>query len=353
MSEVVGVSFRRAGKTHLYLCGDIEVAVGDAVIAETKRGLEVGRVVKGRHHVSEDELDGPPRKLKRVATKGDLDKQEANRQRAVEALEICAGKIKQHDLPMRLIDAEYTFDRSRITFYFTSETRVDFRQLLRDLYAAFKTRIQLLQIGVRDEAKMLGGIGPCGRQLCCCSFLRSFDPVAIKMAKTQGLSLNPSKISGVCGRLMCCLRYESDWYAEVRETLPRVGGYVRTPHGTGKVTDVNVLKRTLMVRIEGATRVEVPANEAAEATEQEAGQPPARERAASEAVTEPGDQRGRAARKPARAAASKEQTTQTAADSSRPRRRDRRRSRRSRRRGPRTEFRDKRSRGGGGKPKTS
>jgi cell fate regulator YaaT (PSP1 superfamily) len=398
MPEVVGVTFRDAGKLRVFLCGDLDVAVGDVVVAETKRGIELGRVSKGRHWVNDKHGEGAPRKILRLATERDLEKHTANAQQALEALQICARKIEEHGLPMRLIDAEYTLDRSRITFYFTAETRVDFRRLLRDLYACFKTRIQLLQVGVRDEAKILGGIGPCGRPLCCCSFLRSFDPVAIKMAKTQGLSLNPSKISGVCGRLMCCLRYENEWYDAARATLPRVGCYVRVEQGTGKVTDVNVLKRTVTVQVEGSAPTEVaastvtvvappgappraqeqPAPEAAiqargPSAPQEAPSPPQPPAAREErAAPSHPDRRGwrRYGRAPARQSgtvgrpgeaarthsappAPPQGARQTGSDAaSRPRSRRRGRPRRSRGRGPRTEFRAKRKDGDDGRPKT-
>ncbi|MGD8237623.1 MAG: stage 0 sporulation family protein [Armatimonadota bacterium] len=391
MPDVIGVSFRRAGKLQLLLCGDIEVDVGDLVVGETKRGAELGRVAKGRHQTSDKQGDGGLRKVLRVATERDSEKHKANEQRAVEALETCARKIEEHGLPMRLIDAEYTLDRSRITFYFTAETRVDFRKLLRDLYASFKTRIQLLQVGVRDEAKMIGGIGPCGRQLCCCTFLRGFDPVAIKMAKTQGLSLNPSKISGVCGRLMCCLRYENEWYGAVRATLPRVGCFVECEQCTGKVTGVNVLKRTVTVRVEGSGPVEAPASEVTVVAPRGAAPPPAQKEqpsrapaaeakpAGGDAATSPparraparrerGQRRRRQAsgsrRGPARPQHEEgKQRRDRAQDAKQPARpagetgsqaprRRRRRPRRGRRRGPRTEFRSKKK-GGNRPPKAS
>ncbi|MFQ5808288.1 MAG: stage 0 sporulation family protein [Armatimonadota bacterium] len=386
MPDVIGVSFRPAGKLQLLLCGDIEANVGDTVVGETKRGIELGRVAKGRHQISDKGGDGGVRKVLRVATERDLDKHKANEQRAVDALETCARKIEEHGLPMRLIDAEYTLDRSRITFYFTAETRVDFRKLLRDLYASFKTRIQLLQVGVRDEAKMLGGIGPCGRQLCCCSFLRGFDPVAIKMAKTQGLSLNPSKISGVCGRLMCCLRYENEWYDDARATLPRVGCFVECEQCAGKVTDVNVLKRTVTVRVEGSAPVEAPASDVTVVAPPGATPPPAKKPEASGApvadakpVVRDGATSRPARRAPARRESGRRRRRRgsgsqrepsrprpnggkpragDARDARKPTRsageaggqdqgrgRRRRRPRRGRRRGPRTEFRSKKKDG--------
>jgi cell fate regulator YaaT (PSP1 superfamily) len=261
MPEVVGVSFRRAGKIYHFHPGSLPVRQGDYVLAETKRGLEVGRVILGRHSIEPSALDGPLRRVRRivdseeVAAQGDRTKEEE------EALRICAEKVAEHKLPMRLVGAEYTFDGQHLVFYFTSLSRVDFRQLLRELYGIFNKRIQLLQIGVRDEAKMLGGLGPCGRSLCCATFLREFDAVAIRMAKAQGLSLNPTKISGVCGRLMCCLKYEYEHYADTRSRLPRVGSMVEHARGAGKVVDVNCLKHTVLVQGEDDVVVEVPGTE--------------------------------------------------------------------------------------------
>lgn len=212
MVNVIGVRFKYAGKIYYFDPGDLELPVNTPVIVETIRGLELGTVVIGLRQVPEVEVVLPLKKVMRIATKSDLQKMEANQAKTAEAKEICLQKIAAHDLPMKLVDVEYTFDGSKIIFYFTAEGRVDFRELVKDLAAVFRTRIELRQIGVRDEAKMLGGLGSCGRELCCASFLGDFEPVSIRMAKDQNLSLNPTKISGICGRLMCCLKYENDCY---------------------------------------------------------------------------------------------------------------------------------------------
>lgn len=209
---VVGVRFRKAGKIYFFKPGQLQLQKGDEVIVETVRGIEYGRVVIGPRWVPVEETVAPLREVIRKATPEDRIRVEQNRRDAEEAFAICQQKIAEHGLPMKLIDAEYTFDRGKILFYFTAEGRVDFRELVKDLAAVFKTRIELRQIGVRDEAKLVGGIGPCGRELCCCTFLCEFEPVSIKMAKWQNLSLNPTKISGLCGRLMCCLKFEEDSY---------------------------------------------------------------------------------------------------------------------------------------------
>lgn len=212
MAWVVGVRFKPAGKIYYFECGELELEEYDLVIVETVRGIECGLVVMGKRDVPEKDLVLPLKKVIRKASDEDKANYELNKQKEKDAMEICKQKINAHKLPMRLIDAEYTFDMGKIIFYFTAEGRVDFRELVKDLAAIFKTRIELRQIGVRDEAKMLGGIGTCGRELCCSSFLGDFEPVSIKMAKEQNLSLNPAKISGICGRLMCCLKYESQLY---------------------------------------------------------------------------------------------------------------------------------------------
>ena len=210
MPEVVGVRFKPAGKIYYFDAEDIDPKVGDAVIVETARGIEYGEVVVGRRCVAEENLVLPLKKVIRIATPEDRITLLENQNKEKEAFVICQNKIDEHQLPMNLVDVEYTFDGGKIVFYFTAEGRVDFRELVRDLAAIFRTRIELRQIGVRDEAKMLGGIGSCGRVLCCCTFLGDFEPVSIRMAKDQNLSLNPTKISGICGRLMCCLKYECD-----------------------------------------------------------------------------------------------------------------------------------------------
>lgn len=221
MSEksVVGVRFRRAGKIYYFNPGETQPKPGDTVIVETVRGVEAADVVVGSRLVPETSISQPLRPVLRRASAQDLEHLEENREKEKEALRTCGAKVAEHKLEMRLVGADYTFDRGKLIFYFTSEGRVDFRQLVRDLSATFKTRIELRQIGVRDQAKMLGGLGSCGRQLCCCTFLAEFQPVSIKMAKKQDLSLNPAKISGLCGRLMCCLRYESEQYAEAKAAL--------------------------------------------------------------------------------------------------------------------------------------
>lgn len=212
MAMVVGVRFKSAGKIYYFDCADLELQLGDAVIVETVRGVEYGEVAINNRDVSEDQLVLPLKKVSRKANEEDKKIYRQNKEKEAQALEICREKVRTHNLPMRLIDVEYTFDMGKIIFYFTAESRVDFRELVKDLASIFKTRIELRQIGVRDEAKMLGGIGTCGRILCCNNFLGEFAPVSIKMAKEQRLSLNPTKISGICGRLMCCLKYESEMY---------------------------------------------------------------------------------------------------------------------------------------------
>ncbi|MEW6033097.1 MAG: stage 0 sporulation family protein [Bacillota bacterium] len=233
MSEkrVVGVRFRRAGKVYYFDPGDTEPAVGDTVIVETVRGTEAGEVVVPARVMPEASLSQPLRSVVRKATPDDQARIEENRRKEKEAIETCAAKIKEHGLDMHLVGAEYTFDRGKLIFYFTADGRVDFRQLVRDLSSTFKTRIELRQIGVRDEAKMIGGLGSCGRQLCCATFLSEFQPVSIRMAKRQDLSLNPTKISGLCGRLMCCLRYECDFYPETRKAAG--AGESPRPDGEG------------------------------------------------------------------------------------------------------------------------
>ncbi|KPC77506.1 PSP1 domain-containing protein [Laceyella sacchari] len=249
MLRVIGVRFRQAGKIYYFDPVDHKVEQGDSVIVETVRGIEYGSVVMGIRHVREDEVVLPLKKVLRIATVGDTEQMEENRRAAKAALKVCQEKINQHELEMKLVDAEYTFDRNKIIFYFTADGRVDFRELVRDLAAVFRTRIELRQIGVRDEAKMLGGIGPCGRVLCCSSFLGDFEPVSIKMAKDQNLSLNPTKISGLCGRLMCCLKYENDIYEEAKQLLPDIGERISTPDGEGRVVALNLLERRVQVEL--------------------------------------------------------------------------------------------------------
>jgi cell fate regulator YaaT (PSP1 superfamily) len=241
----------RSGRVYYFDPKGFPIRCGDAVIAQTSRGQEFGRVVAGRQEVSHEAIGGPLKPIVRLATRDDLDRDESNRQREREAVGYCYQAILRHELPMKLVAAEYTFDRSRLTFHFSAEGRVDFRELVRELASVFRTRIEMHQIGVRDEAKLLGGYGTCGRELCCARFLRAFDPVAIRMAKDQGLSLNPTKISGACGRLMCCLRYEHETYVESLRRFPKEGSWVKTPRGCGQVCGCNVLSGCLTVRLPG------------------------------------------------------------------------------------------------------
>lgn len=251
MVAVVGIRFKKAGKVYYFAPGEINIAVGDYAIVETARGVEFGEVVIGPREVAEDEIVQPLKNVIRKAAPEDIDLAMANREKQKEAFSICLEKISQHQLPMKLIDVEYTFDNNKIIFYFTADGRVDFRELVKDLAAIFKTRIELRQIGVRDEAKMVGGLGSCGRVLCCHSFLGDFEPVSIRMAKDQNLSLNPTKISGICGRLMCCLKYENHIYEEGKDKMPCCGQCVCTPKGAGKVIDTNFLRETVTVELPG------------------------------------------------------------------------------------------------------
>lgn len=251
MAKVVGVRFRNVGKIYYFDPKEYEIRLYDHVIVETARGMEYGKVVMPPKEVPDEEVVHPLKEVLRMATKEDDEREKANRQREREAYKVCQQKIREHNLDMKLIDAEYTFDNNKVLFYFTADGRIDFRQLVKDLAAIFKTRIELRQIGVRDETKILGGIGICGRCLCCHTYLSEFAPVSIKMAKEQSLSLNQTKISGVCGRLMCCLKNEQDTYEELNKRLPGIGDSVTTPDGmTGTVHSVNVLRQTVRVVIE-------------------------------------------------------------------------------------------------------
>ena len=250
MAEIIGVRFKDAGKVYYFDPGTVKVKQDQAVIVETARGLECGMVSIVNKQVSEEEIVKPLKKMVRVATSEDLLQMEANRKKEMEATEVCQKKIIEHNLDMKLVDVEYAFDNSKILFYFTADGRVDFRDLVKDLAGVFRTRIELRQIGVRDEAKMLGGLGICGRVFCCTSFLGDFQPVSIKMAKEQGLSLNPTKISGSCGRLMCCLKYEQEAYEDLIRHTPRVNSLVETADGRGMVVDVSLLSGMLKVRLE-------------------------------------------------------------------------------------------------------
>ena len=251
MTKVIGVRFRNVGKIYYFSPQDLEIKAGEHVIVETARGVEYGSVVLPPREVSDEKVVQPLKEVIRIATPQDDKKEEANRKREKEAFQICLKKIREHNLEMKLIDVEYTFDNNKILFYFTADGRIDFRELVKDLAAIFKTRIELRQIGVRDETKILGGIGICGRPLCCHTYLSEFVPVSIKMAKEQNLSLNPTKISGVCGRLMCCLKNEQETYEELNRRLPGIGDTVTTPDGIqGNVQSVNVLRQLVKVVVE-------------------------------------------------------------------------------------------------------
>ena len=246
--KVVGVRFRKAGKVYFFDPLQIDIKQGDNVIVETARGVEFGKVVMGVRDVPEEKVTLPLKPVLRMATEEDAKVQEANALKEREAFKVCLEKIRKHNLEMKLIDSEYTFDNNKLLFYFTADGRVDFRELVKDLASVFKTRIELRQIGVRDETKILGGIGVCGRALCCHTYLSDFIPVSIKMAKEQNLSLNPTKISGVCGRLMCCLKNEEEAYEELNSHLPSIGEYVTTPDGLrGEVQSTSVLKQLVKV----------------------------------------------------------------------------------------------------------
>ncbi len=264
METVIGVSFKKAGKIYYFDPDGIEVNKGEYVIVETARGVEIGEVVVEKKEVKEDDIVSPLKNVIRKATMKDKARDERNRELEEEAYDICLEKIDDHGLPMNLIDVEYTFDHNKILFYFTADGRVDFRELVKDLARVSKTRIELRQIGVRDEAKMLGGIGPCGMPTCCSRFLRDFEPISIKMAKKQNLSLNPAKISGLCGRLMCCLKYEADTYKELKEEMPDIGEEVELHVGSGEIISRNLIKNTIKVDIgDGDTeeKVEVDVDE--------------------------------------------------------------------------------------------
>ena len=250
MVNVIGVRFENAGKLYFFDPGQLWPTPGDFVLVETSRGIEFGEVVTGIKEIDDSTLSSPLKPVVRIAGAEDVQHYKDNKAAEKEAYQICQKKISEHKLDMKLVSVEYTFDNSKILFYFTANGRVDFRSLVKDLAGVFKTRIELRQIGVRDEAKMLGGLGICGRPICCGAFLGDFQPVSIKMAKEQNLSLNPTKISGVCGRLMCCLKYEQDQYEQIRKQMPKVGKEVITPEGPGVVWDLNVIKETIRVRIQ-------------------------------------------------------------------------------------------------------
>ncbi len=253
MINIVGVRFKNAGKIYYFDPLDFEIEENMDVVVETARGLEYGTIVVGKKEIDEESLVSPLKPIIRIATEEDTKIYKENKEKAKETFELCLQKIKEHDLTMYLIDCEYTFDRNKLIFYFTAEGRIDFRELVKDLAAIFKTRIELRQIGVRDEAKSIGGLGPCGRSLCCSTWLGDFQPVSIKMAKDQSLSLNPTKISGICGRLFCCLKYEHDVYVEAIEKVPPVGSLVKVDNNKGRVIETNPLLEQVKVEFNDKT----------------------------------------------------------------------------------------------------
>ena len=258
MIKVIGVRFRTAGKVYFFDPVDYDIKRGDNVIVETARGVEFGTVVGDPKEVEDDKVIQPLKPVLRIATAKDVEQEAANKEKEKEAFKICLEKIRKHELAMKLIDAEYTFDNNKVLFYFTADGRIDFRELVKDLASVFKTRIELRQIGVRDETKILGGIGICGRPLCCHTHLSEFIPVSIKMAKEQNLSLNPTKISGVCGRLMCCLKHEEETYEELNRRLPNVGDQVTTKDGQrGEVASINILRQLVKVIVENGDEKEI------------------------------------------------------------------------------------------------
>ena len=257
MGRIIGVQFQKNGKLYYFDANGIEVKNGDYVIVDTARGYDLGEVIMGTRDMNEGEWNSPLKKAIRLATDQDIQHGRENRIKEKEAFSICQKKIAEHKLEMKLVSVEYAFDNSKILFFFTANGRVDFRSLVKDLASIFKMRIELRQIGVRDEAKMLGGLGPCGRPICCGTFLEQFQPVSIKMAKEQNLSLNPTKISGVCGRLMCCLKYEQEHYEMTRKKMPKIGREVITPDGRGSVTDLNIVKETVFVRMTNGDTSEI------------------------------------------------------------------------------------------------
>ncbi len=250
MATIIGVRFKGAGRVYYFDPNGEQLNTGDYVVVETARGTECGMVTFGNREISGEGINRSLKKIIRVATKADIERLEENRKKEKRAYDICLKKISDRGLKMKLVSVEYTFDNNKILFYFTADGRVDFRELVKDLAGIFRTRIELRQIGVRDEAKMLGGLGICGREFCCKGFLPDFQPVSIKMAKEQGMSLNPVKISGTCGRLMCCLKYEQDVYSELLKTTPKIGAIVTTPDGKGTVVDQNIIKGILNVSLQ-------------------------------------------------------------------------------------------------------
>lgn len=321
MPEIVGVRFRENGKTYYFDPDGLALDKGGQVVVETSRGVESGEVTIANKFIGEDEFNQPLKKVVRAATEEDIIQVRENREKEEEALRLCMDKVTKHKLDMKLISAEYAFDRSKVLIYFTSDGRVDFRALVKDLASVLKTRIELRQIGVRDEAKMLGGLGICGREFCCTSFLSDFQPVSIKMAKEQGLSLNPTKISGACGRLMCCLKYEQSAYENLNRITPRKGSKVETPQGVGTVIDVSLLTGFLKVAREDSSGITIEVVHRDEIQSLRDGRPRTERPQPVHAEKEQQESRGG------------EQAGEDAAKPSRPRSRNR--GRRGDRRGPR------------------
>lgn len=257
MIKVVGVRFKNTGKMYYFDPMELDIKSGMGVIVETARGIEFGNAVSDIKEIEEDEAILPLKNVIRIATQEDIDVHNDNVRKEKEAFDICIEKIAKHELDMKLIDVEYTFDGNKILFYFVADTRIDFRELVKDLASVFKTRIELRQVGVRDQAKAVGGLGICGRVICCASATGEFQPVSIKMAKEQGLSLSPTKISGTCGRLMCCLKHEQEAYEDAIKRMPGVGSLVETPEGTGVVTEVNLLRENMKVRLDKETETDL------------------------------------------------------------------------------------------------
>jgi cell fate regulator YaaT (PSP1 superfamily) len=262
---IVGIRFRPAGRIYYFDPQGQSFNTGQYVIVETARGLEAGRVVIASKKMAEGDLSDPLKPVLRLANEDELRMMLSFKSKEKEALVKCAERVGQHHLPMKLVEAEYTYDGSRLTFYFTADERVDFRALVRDLAAVFRTRIELRQIGARDQAKLQGGLGPCGKTLCCSSWIADFGVISIKMAKEQGLPLNPSKISGVCGRLLCCLSYENDNYIQAKQSMPQLGAILNTPSGPGKVVAVNVPQESVEVMLESGVTIQIPVNKAGDA----------------------------------------------------------------------------------------
>ena len=273
MTEVISIRFKSGGKLYFFDPRDTAVQPGSKVIIETSKGLELGECMKGNHQVADETIVPPLKPLIRLATEEDLEISRCNKAKEADAFKICQEKIQAHNIDMKLVSVEYNFEGSKIIFFFTADGRVDFRDLVKDLASVFRTRIELRQIGVRDEAKMIGGLGVCGRPFCCNQFLDDFQPVSTKMAKTQSMSLNPTKISGSCGRLMCCLRYEQEAYEDLLSKSPKPGTFVETPAGFGNVTHVSLLRQKLKVKIDGSSEDEIKSYDADEIAIVEGGRP--------------------------------------------------------------------------------